>query len=511
MKTVSNDLFRLIKSLSKQEKRYFKLHASRHVIGKQNKYVLLFDAIDAQKAYDEVKIKKKFEGEAFTRQLHVAKNYLYQLILASLRNFHETNWEDKFYTWMRDAQLLYDKGLYAQSEKALNKAKRSAMDNERFLQLLEIYRWEHQIAHNQSDFKRLGKYLDTGIEEEFDLIDKYKNFLEFQALNDQVFLPYWKKGAIRNETEKEALLQLFKQPLFQHADNAKSFFARHFYHNARFSYHLFIGELQESYEHILQLVEMFEQLEASKIKGKMVRYYSSALINLYIVQQRLGKFDEIPQTLKQLRQMPADSPEQRRRLFVRSFNLEVDLYLSTGQFQRGVSQIKELTEQFSKYQKNINKQQRLNVFYNLSYLYFGAADYDAALDWINLLLNDPELKTREDIHCFGRLLNLIIHFELGNDQLLEYIVKSTYRFLSNRKRLFKVESVMLKLLRHYPKWIDSTQIRKGFSGLLEELEALKTDEFENRAFEYFDFTAWMQSQISEQSFEQRVRSKQKQP
>ena len=198
--------------------------------------------------------------------------------------------------------------------------------------------------------------------------------------------------------------------------------------------------------------------------------------------------------------MPTDSPEQRRTLFMRSLNLEVDFYLSTGQFEKGMLQIEKLLDQFYKYQKNVNKQQRLNVYYNLAYLYFGASDYDRALDWMNQLLQDPELKTRQDIHCFGRLINLFIHFELGNDQLLEYIVKSTYRFLSNRKRLFKVESVMLKLLRRYPKWITKQEKRTGFSELLQELESLKADEFEKRAFEYFDFTSWLESKIQERSF-----------
>ena len=504
MKTVSDDLFRLIKSLSKQEKRYFKLQASRHIIGKQNNYVLLFDAIDELKEYDEPYIKERFAGEAFIRQLHVAKNYLYQLILTSLRQYHEASRKDKFYTLLRDAQLLFDKGLHQQSAKLLQRAKRSALDNERFLQLLEIYRWEHQIAHNQSDFKRLGQYLEKGIQEEFELIEKYRNFLEFQALNDQVFLPYWKKGTIRNESEKEALLQLFRQPLFASAEHAKSFYARYFYHNARFSFHLFIDDLEESYVHIQAMVAMFKGLEAKKLRGKLVRNYSSALANLYIVQQRLGRFEEIPATLQQLRQIPADSPEQGRTLFMRSLNLEVDLYISTGKFQKGLKQIEQLLPLFNKYRRNSNKQQRLNSYYNLAYLYFGANNYDQALDWINLLLNDPDLKTREDIHCFGRLLNLVIHFELGNDQLLEYIVKSTYRFLSNRKRLFKVESVMLKLLRRYPKWITKEETKLGFSELLAELKALKRDEFERRAFDYFNFIAWLESKIEGISFEAAV-------
>ncbi len=501
MKTVSNDLFQLIQSLSKQEKRYFKLYATRHVIGEQNKYVLLFDAIDQQTAYDEAAIRQQFAGAAFLRQLHVAKNYLYNLIMTSLRNFHESRSGDPFRLALRNAQLLFDKGLYQQSEKALRKARQHASEQENFLQLLEAYRWEHQIAHSSNDYAWLEHYTKEGIQTEFDLLDRYRNFLEFQVLNDQVFLPYWQKGTVRSEAEKKQLQQLFERPLFQSSENARSFYAKYFYHNARFSFHLFLGEFAASYQHIRAVVDM---LAKQKLKDKLIRYYSSALINQYIVQRELAKYTEIPATLELLRNVPTTSKEQERRLFVRRFNLEMDFYLHTGQFVEGLQQIRPSLQQFEKYKEAVNRQQRLGLFYNLAYLHFGAEDFDSALDWINTLLSDPELKTRQDFNSFARLLNLIIHYELGNDLLLESIIKSTYRFLSSRKRLFKVESVMLKLMRRYPGWLTRQDKEEGFRKLIEELQALQTDEFEKKAFEYFNFIAWMQSKVTQQSFAEAV-------
>lgn len=509
MKTASDDLFQLIQSLSKQEKRYFKLHATRHVIGKQNKYVLLFDAIEKQPRYDEAQLKEHFQAEAFTRQFHVAKNYLYHLILDSLRNYHESKSGDKFYSWMRNARLLFDKGLYKQSEKAQEKARKLAQSEENFLQLLEVYRWQHQMMHSQNKLDELEAYVSKGILEEFEVLEKYRNLLEFQALNDQVFIPYWRKGAIRNEHEKQELQSLFKRPLFQSPAGAHSFYARYFYYNARFSFHYLLGQAEESYGHIRNLVSIFEKLDPKQLKGRLVRNYVSAIINLYSVQQQLRRFDEIPATLQQLRRIPTQSREQEEKLYIRSINLETDFYLSTGQFKFGVTQVEGALVALPKYLKKINKQQRLGLFYNLSYLYFGAAAYDQALDWMNELLNDPELKTRADIHCFGRLLNLIIHYELGNDQLLEYIAKSTYRFLSNRKRLFKVESIMLKLMRRYQKWLSPSEKAAGFKELLQELQALEADEFERKAFDYFNFIAWMESKVKQQSFESLIQLKQK--
>ncbi len=508
MKTISDDLFQLIHSLTRQEKRYFKIYASRHAIEGENKYVALFDAIEQQAAYDEAAIKQKFKNEGFTKQLHVAKNYLYQNILNSLRHFHESRAEDKFHILMRHAELLHQKKLYDQSKKILDKAKKIAADNERFLQVLEVYRWEHHIARSQNNFETLEHYLQHDLQEEFEIIEKYRNFLEFQALNDGVFVPYWKTGAIRNELEKEALQQSFHRFGVFQEDQAKSFYALYYYLNAHFSYYYFLGELEESYQYARKLVALFEKLDVNKIKGPLIRNYSSSLNNLYVVQQRLKKYEEIPQTLEKLRRVPVESPEQKRGLFVRSLNLEIDFYLSQGKFKQGARQIFQLEDEFKSNREKVDKQQRLGLYYNLAYLYFGAANYDLALDWVNRLLQDSDLKTREDIHCFGRILNLIIHYELGNDQLLEYAVQATTRFLSRRQRLFQVEGVILKLMRRYPKWLTIKDKARGFQTLLDEIEQLKEDEFERRAFEYFDFTAWLTSKVKHLPFEQLVREKQ---
>mgnify|MGYP000023314336 CR=1 FL=1 len=55
----SNELFQLIKSLTKSEKRYFKLSSSLQS-GEKN-YMKLFDIIEIQDEYDEPAIKQKFK------------------------------------------------------------------------------------------------------------------------------------------------------------------------------------------------------------------------------------------------------------------------------------------------------------------------------------------------------------------------------------------------------------------------------------------------------------------
>jgi hypothetical protein len=501
MKTVSLELFQLIKSLTKQEKRYFKLFATRHVIGEKNTYVQLFDAIDKQQEYDEAKLKQKFAGQVFIKQIHVTKNYLYKLILNSLRQYHENKSEDPFPVIIRNAQLLFKKGLIQQSEKALDKAMKKALENERFLQVLEVYRWKHHIIHNRNDLKGLEQYVNVDFQKEIDVLEIYRNYLEFQLLHDKIFIPYWKRGGIRKAEEKVAYSKLFEDELYHDLENAKSFNARMFYHNARFLYYFQIAEWEKCLEHMQAQVMMFEELEPAQRKGEREANYISSLINLYIIQKQLHKYHEGLLNLRKLRNIPTSSTALKSRLFTRSYNLEIDLYISTGQFRKGVSNLRSFVNELTDHEKQIQSQHRIGLYYNLAYLNFGAGKYDDSLDWVNRLLDEPDLKTREDLYSFGRILNLFIHYELGNDQLLEYIVKSTYRFLLKRKRLYKAESIVLKFLKKYPNFTDK-QIMKGFREMHTELSSLTKNEFEARAFEYFDFLSWLESKLENLDFEE---------
>lgn len=498
MKTPSTELFDLIRSLTKQEKRYYKMYTTLSG-GKTNKYLLLFDAIDAQNEYDEQKLKKKFKDEAFVRQFHVIKNYLYGLILKSLRNYHANSAEDKYHSLLRDAQILYDKGLQKQSGKLLAKAKRTAEKDERFLQLLDIHRWEHLIIHQENNTDRLETYISEEVQEEMKLIERYQDLLRFQLLNDKYFIRYWRSGIARDKEQREAYNSLMDEPFYEDENAPLSVESRFYQLNAHYTRYFCTGQLQQAHDSIAKAAELLDAEDPDK--KRYLAKYISALNNLYIVQKELAKPDEALKTLRQLRNVPVDSLTHKAEHFMRSYILELDLQISTGRFTDALEDIGTIEEDYDSFKKHIDKQSRLAFFYNFSYVYFGAGRFHRALIWNNLLLNDRDLSIREDIHCFGRILNLIIHYEIGNDDLLEYAVRSTYRFLYKRKRLFKVEGVILEFLKKYPNWVDREQIIEGFSELHKKLLVFQHDDFEKHAFEYFDFISWLESKIQKEKFE----------
>src|SRR6187402_468718 len=131
-KPSSDQLFRLIKSLTTAEKRYFKIFASRHTIGEKNEYVNLFDAIDKQENYNETKLLKLFGNNTFTHSPAIAKSRLFDIILKSLHAYHgDSSVDVELQRLMHSTEILFKKSLYDECRKILHRAKKMAQKFEK--------------------------------------------------------------------------------------------------------------------------------------------------------------------------------------------------------------------------------------------------------------------------------------------------------------------------------------------------------------------------------------------
>ena len=123
----SDILFQLVHSLVKAEKRNFKLYIKRSSANKDLKIIELFDAIDKLKEYDEAVLLQKLTSIK-KPQLANTKAHLYKQLLASLRLLKSAESIDlQLHEQLDYARILYNKGLYMQSLKILERAKELAI------------------------------------------------------------------------------------------------------------------------------------------------------------------------------------------------------------------------------------------------------------------------------------------------------------------------------------------------------------------------------------------------
>ena len=144
--TQKDPLFVLIKSLTKSEKRQFKLYVGRLDVNVDSKFILLFHLMEKSKTYNEEEIIKS--GIVAKTQISNLKAHLYKQILISLRlNPAHHNIRIQLREQLDFATILYHKGLYRQSLKILEKAKNTAIAHQ-----------EKSIAH---EIVELEKVIET--------------------------------------------------------------------------------------------------------------------------------------------------------------------------------------------------------------------------------------------------------------------------------------------------------------------------------------------------------------
>ncbi|MCB0260334.1 MAG: hypothetical protein KDE62_11550, partial [Calditrichaeota bacterium] len=127
--TQKDQLFSLIKSLTKAEKRSFKLYANRFQSGTDSKFIQLFDVIDRLAEYDEQEVLKRLP-EVKKRHLPNLKRHLYKQVLTSLRLIYiQKNIDIQIREQLDFARILYGKGMYMQSLRMLDRIKKIAVDH----------------------------------------------------------------------------------------------------------------------------------------------------------------------------------------------------------------------------------------------------------------------------------------------------------------------------------------------------------------------------------------------
>ena len=138
------------------------------------------------------------------------------------------------------------------------------------------------------------------------------------------------------------------------------------------------------------------------------------------------------------------------------------------------------------------------VCFNSVAAYMGVGNYRMALKHLNYFLNTADANLKQDIYCIGRVLNLLIHFELENHDLLEYILDSTQKYLKGKKRLFGFEKAILAFIKSSLGTDLISDKMKLLVQLKNQLLPLRNDPFEKNVFAYFDFTEWIDKSIKKE-------------
>ena len=509
---VNEALFDLINSMSKSEKRYFKLMSSRHTIGEENNYVRLFDFVDKQEEYDEEAIHTYFNGEAFLNRFSITKKRLYDHILASLDSFHiSSSVEAQLYKMLHSADILFEKSLYDQSRRILRSAEKLAEKHEKNAILL-------LISKKQKRLLETGGYLEVTDKKISELDEKEKSTLltigmynKIWTVKSNLFAHLSKKGIARSK-EESGLYEKICEDLLQNGDlNGASTETRYLFHHTLSAYYYAIGDSKNSLFHLHKNLDLFGTPSGSQMieANKQVSAYTNAIY----VSDKMGHHKDSLIYLTKLKKIASttDSNEDLSiKLFSSISSIEFSMCIRRGDFDGAKKIAEEVERSLEEYGDKIVPTRRAFLEFKMAVAYMGIGEYNVALKWINRILNDSNLDKTEDIIGFTQLLDLLIHIELNHDKLLPYSLKSAQRFFKTRNRLYSFEKVFLQFISKLIKCDDRFEVEDLWEELYNDLAKVTDDTFESVALEYFDFKAWAESKLKRKPFESVVREKYRQ-
>jgi len=231
------------------------------------------------------------------------------------------------------------------------------------------------------------------------------------------------------------------------------------------------------------------------------------LLNAHFILRNYSKFENDLQQFELFANsnIVKQSDNNRIQVFVYLYIAKINQHFLDGTFAKGLLLVPIIVDKLNEFQLHLDRHRTLVFYYKIASLYFGAGEFGSSIDYLNKIIN-WKVDLRNDLQCYSRLLHLIAHYELGNLDLMEYLVKSVYRFMAKMENLSLVEEEMFKFLRKSFR-LSAKELKPQFEKLLSKLKQFEKNKFETRAFVYLDIISWLESKVYEKPVYEIIREK----
>lgn len=439
-----DELFALIKSLNQSEKRYIKLYSS-HGTG-EKKYLLLFDAMDAEARYDEKAFTEKHSESSFVKYLAATKRFLKLFILRAMRAYHEERTrEDEINAYLRNYRFLCEKGLYALAYKQLIRAKSMAEDRQLDLRLLEIN--EITSKHHIEHAEKMGNLRETisGLQkEQKSILERLQVEYLFTNTYHQVLIEY-REGSRKELTEMiERRLNPLNLESVLEGDSKYSFNSKLYF----LYLHVLLAEQQNQLDKsrliYTQILHLFRS--ENRTSDEDIKRYAKAIANYLNACHHPRYYQDFEEKLQLLRKMQqqAGSSDLKGEIMQNLLLMEMLFYMNTDQWERARSIPAQVRDLYLQHAPKVNKSRELSLSFNCLLIWFFNEEWNKMRPWLEHILSRKRSGFRQGVLEASRILKVIYHFEKKDYELVTYLKRAATRRVNskmNKKLLSHVEKI----------------------------------------------------------------------
>ena len=310
---------------------------------------------------------------------------------------------------------------------------------------------------------------------------------------------YVKNGHARNVEDEKDIKEFFKKSLPQDAEAIDGFYEKLYLYQSYCWYGFIRQDFFMYYRYSQKWIDLFAENEIM-IAVETGHYIKGMhnLLNAHFDLRNFKKFKIALQQFENFAQTPVANQHDNFRTHTSIYinSAKINQYLMQGNFKQGLAIIPAIENKLKEYALFVDSHRIVVFNYKFASLYFGAGEFDTAIDYLHKIINDNKPGLRNDLQCYARLMHLLCHYEIGNEEIMEPLIKSVYRFMARMKNLTIVEEAIFSFLRQSFK-INTKLLKPKLEAFLKKIKHLEKNRFETRSFAYLDVISWAESKVYE--------------
>ncbi|WMX16121.1 hypothetical protein [Aureispira sp. CCB-E] len=489
-------LHRLIKSLKKEEKRFFKLFTKKQKRKEEVFYLKIFDYLDKLEVVDREKFKKKFKG---VKGLSGLQNYLYKLILKSLRN--QPAYQDVdavLREGLADLAILFQKELLVEVEEKNQELLELAILHDKVFFLPIFYDWWF-VLHNTR-----FRYANIEASDFDENTQRYEATIK--ALNAFYFyrthtgkLMYTVEGKNSRQAFDAVLAIKESLPVYSPQENTYGITTRAQELQLRKMLGNVLMDPNDSYCYSHQLYEELKQQPQEVFEHCKLYYYSSLISMLNFAPS----IDQMHIIIEEIESTVLKYPKniENKNIHMHVLLGKMDIHLLLGDFEQFDQLLIDNKEKVA-FIKNYSHSHYRSLFHYKKALYhYAKKEYYETLIIIDDFLLKKEVNSL--IKNPSLLLKMIIYYEEEEYVLLTSLLKNLRRLLRKNELLLETEKGLIDLLNNLIKLPKQEHKEKMIAIRKKMVEQISNSpNYKEEFLTFFNYIGWIDHQIDGSPFKQ---------
>jgi len=410
------------------------------------KHLILFDFIEKHPRCDKNDIRIYFKKIEKKLNLETDKEILYRFILKKLTHL-KYNFSTKSYirNLLNQAEILFSKDLYKHAAKIVLKAKRIAYSIEDSVLCYSAYELERLInikMLSQKDFKIYEKNMRIESKKILEALQiQNTHYIQFNRLTNLLK---------KDQSLTSELINHFKQ--YDKIAPYRNFNLNKTTNNILmyYSYNAYKAFYTYNFERLFIWSKKYIDYHEKHIKQKdQIHHNYITMIHTFILScSELNKSLAFKKALVKVERM-AIAQKYPANLLRNIIESVIIFYGTNKKYTEGMNILIEHEATFKLQESKFSALEFSMVSLNIAQFYFEAKSYEQSIEWLNIIFKQKTKDISKYILANTHVLNVMAHFELGNNSYTENLLIRSIPFLKTNRFYVNEVDLCFQYIRNY--------------------------------------------------------------